>query len=44
VIALSCLEEDGLLLRIGLVAAIVVLQVEFAAIWAMVGGAKWIIG
>jgi hypothetical protein len=44
VIALAYLEEDGLLLSLGLVAAIIVLMVEFAAIWAMVRGAKWIVG
>jgi hypothetical protein len=44
VIALAYLEEDGLLLLIGLLAAIIVLMVEFAAIWAMVRGAKWIVG
>jgi hypothetical protein len=44
IIALAYLEEDGLLLLIGLVAAVIVLMVEFAAIWAMVRGAKWIAG
>jgi hypothetical protein len=43
-IALAYLEEDGLLLLIGLLAAIIVLVVEFATVWAMVRGAKWIIG
>jgi hypothetical protein len=43
-IALAYLEEDGVLLLIGLLAAIIVLMVEFAAIWAMVRGAKWIVG
>jgi hypothetical protein len=43
-IALAYLEEDGLLLLIGLTAAVVVLVAEFAAIWAMVWGAKWIVG
>jgi len=42
-IALAYLEEDGLLLLIGLTAAVVVLVAEFAAIWAMVCGAKWIV-
>jgi hypothetical protein len=43
-IALAYLEDDGLLLSVGLLAAIVVLTVEFAAIWAIVRGAKWIVG
>jgi hypothetical protein len=43
-IALAYLEEDGLLLLIGLLAATIVLMVEFVAIWAMVRGAKWIVG
>jgi hypothetical protein len=44
IIALAYLEEDGLLLSVGLLAAVIVLMVEFAAIWAMVRGAKWIAG
>lgn len=43
-IALAYLEEDGLLLSIGLVIAIVVLMAEFGAIWAIILGAKWIVG
>jgi len=43
-IALAYLEEDGLLLLIGLMAAVVVVMAEFAAIWAIVRGAKWIVG
>ncbi len=43
-IALAYLEEDGLLLLIGLLAAVTVLAVEFGAIWAMIRGAKWIVG
>jgi hypothetical protein len=43
-IALAYLEEDGLLLLISLLAAIVVVGVEAAAIWALVRGAKWIVG
>ena len=43
-IALAYLEEDGLLLSLGLLAAIIVLMVEVAAIWAIVRGAKWIVG
>ncbi|MGB8741394.1 MAG: exopolysaccharide biosynthesis protein, partial [Xanthobacteraceae bacterium] len=44
IIALAYLEEDGLLLSVGLLAAIIVLMVEVAAIWAIVRGAKWIVG
>jgi hypothetical protein len=43
-IALAYLEEDGLLLSIGLLTAAIVLGVEFMAIWGMLRGAKWIIG
>jgi hypothetical protein len=43
-ISLAYLEEDGLLLLIGLLAAAIVLTTEFAVIWEMVRGAKWIIG
>ncbi len=43
-IALAYIEEDGLLLLIGFLAAALVLAAESAAIWAMVRGAKWIAG
>jgi hypothetical protein len=43
-IALAYLEEDGLLLLIGMLNAAVVLTVELVAIWETVLGAKWIIG
>jgi hypothetical protein len=43
-IALAYIEEDGLLLLMGLLAAVIVLTAEGAAIWAMVRGAKWIAG
>lgn len=43
-ISLAYLEEDGLLLSIGLLAAIIVLTVAFGAIWETIRGAKWIIG
>jgi hypothetical protein len=43
-LSLAYLEEDGLLLLIGLLAALVVLTVEFGAIWGAIHGAKWIIG
>ena len=44
IIALAYLEEDGLLLSVGLLAGVIVLMVEFAAIWALIRGAKWIVG
>lgn len=43
-IALAYLEEDGLLLSIALLAAVIVLAVAVAAIWETVLGAKWISG
>jgi hypothetical protein len=43
-ISLAYLEEDGLLLSIAMVAAVIVLAVELAVIWQAVLGAKWIIG
>lgn len=43
-IALAYLEEDGLLLSLGLLMAILVLTVELVAVWGTVVGAKWIIG
>jgi hypothetical protein len=43
-ISLAYLEEDGILLSIALLAAIIVLTVEFVAVWETVVGAKWIIG
>jgi len=42
-ISLAYLEEDGVLLSIALLAAVIVLAVATAAIWQMVVGAKWII-
>ena len=42
-ISLAYLEEDGALLSIALLAAIVVLAVAAAAVWEMFVGAKWII-
>jgi hypothetical protein len=42
-ISLAYLEEDGILLSIALLAAIIVLTVEFVAVWETVVGAKWII-
>jgi hypothetical protein len=43
-ISLAYLQEDGLLLSIALLAAVIVLAVEVAAVWETVLGAKWIIG
>ena len=43
-ISLAYLEEDGLLLSIALLAAVIVLAVELVAVWETVLGAKWIIG
>jgi hypothetical protein len=43
-ISLAYLEEDGVLLLIALLAAIIVLTVELLAVWGTVVGAKWIIG
>lgn len=43
-IALAYLEEDGLLLSIALLAAVIVLAVEVALVWETVRGAKWISG
>jgi hypothetical protein len=37
-------EEDGMLLSIALLAAVIVLTVAMAAVWEMAIGAKWIIG
>ena len=43
-ISLAYLEEDGLLLSIALLAAILVLGIELVVVWGTVVGAKWIIG
>jgi hypothetical protein len=43
-ISLAYLEEDGLLLSIGLLIAAVVLTVESMAVWEMIIAAKWMIG
>ena len=42
VISLVYLEEDGLLLSIALLVAIIVIAVELAAVWEMVVGVNWI--
>ena len=41
-VALAYLEEDGLLLSLGLAAAIVSLAVTGAEIWATISAAKWL--
>ncbi|MDA9534078.1 MULTISPECIES: exopolysaccharide biosynthesis protein [unclassified Bradyrhizobium] len=43
-IALTYLEEDGLLLSIALLIGGVVLAVELVVVWETVLGAKWIVG
>jgi hypothetical protein len=43
-ISLAYLEEDGLLLSIALLASVIVLAGEFAAVWETILGAKWIFG
>jgi hypothetical protein len=44
-ISIAYLEEDGLLLSIALIAALIVLATAVLAVWEMVaGGAKWIVG
>jgi hypothetical protein len=42
-VSLAYLEEDGLLLSIALLAAVIVLMVATAAVWETVAGAKWIV-
>jgi hypothetical protein len=43
-ISLAYLEEDGLLLSIALLTSVIVLGVEFTAVWETILGAKWIFG
>jgi len=43
-ISLAYLEEDGLLLLIALLAALIVLIAAFVAVWATARGAKWLSG
>ena len=43
-ISLAYLEEDGLLLSIALLVAVIVLTVELMAVWETVLGAEWING
>jgi hypothetical protein len=41
-ISLAYLEEDGLMLSIGLLAAFIVLALDLGVVWMIVHGAKWI--
>jgi hypothetical protein len=43
-ISLAYLEEDGLLLSLSLLTAVIVLTAMLMAVWEAVFGAKWIIG
>jgi hypothetical protein len=43
-ISLAYIEEDGLLLSIALLSAVIVLTVAVVAVWETVLGAQWIIG
>jgi hypothetical protein len=43
-ISLAYLEEDGVLLSIALLAALVLLAIASVAVWQMVVGAVWIGG
>jgi hypothetical protein len=43
-ISLAYLEEDGVLLAVAVLAAVIVLTVATAAVWEIVVGAKWIAG
>jgi hypothetical protein len=42
IISLAYLEEDGLMLSVALVVAVLVLTAAFAAVWVTVLGAQWI--
>ena len=41
-ISLVYLEEDGLMLSIGLLIGIVILALDLGVVWDIVHGAKWI--
>ena len=43
-ISIACLEEDGVLLSIALLAAVITLAVATITVWETVVGAKWIVG
>jgi hypothetical protein len=42
IIALAYLEEDGVLLSLGLLGALVLLTIAFVAVWETVRGAEWV--
>jgi hypothetical protein len=41
-IALAYLEDDGLLLTVALLAALLVLAMGSAAVWGLIDGARWL--
>jgi hypothetical protein len=43
-ISLAYLEEDGLMLSVVLLGAVIVITIELIAVWETVLGAKWIVG
>lgn len=43
-ISIAYMEEDGLLLSVALMAALIVLAMATLAVWETVAGAKWIVG
>jgi hypothetical protein len=43
-LSLAYLEEDGVLLLIALLTAMITLSTAAAAVWGMVAGTQWIIG
>jgi hypothetical protein len=43
-ISLAYLEEDGLVLLIALLGAVIVITIELTAVWETILGAKWIVG
>ena len=43
-ISLAYLEEDGILLAIALLAAVMVVMIVLVVVWETVLGAEWIIG
>jgi hypothetical protein len=40
VLSVACLEDEGLLLSLGLLAALALVEASAAAIWGMIAGAK----
>ena len=43
-ISLAYLQDDGFVLSIALLVAVIVLTVELVAVWETIRGAKWIVG